>query len=270
MKIKDLYPNAMFLESAGEFQWMASHIFNPNSYPTSLVRNVEICNTKFALCLYYTRIVERAIEDSNASFLSVLKDWFDNRGLANSLVNRLANDCVATYDGLEYFAGYFSMAHSVKAFLDVYANLAVKLIMPSAQMKFTKGNYGGKKIAGGKFCSWLENSAPEYFNPSCMTKTISEHSDIWITRLVDHRDNLSHYNNIPGLVHMHARFANNSPCFDNTTILPPKMPDGQPMQQYCLEIYESLRKFIKDTLQLLPNVCFNALKFDFALPQLGR
>jgi hypothetical protein len=144
----------------------------------------------------------------------------------------------------------------------VYSTLILRTIQPSLRKKlFNAGRVGGKKISGGKVINWLKGSAPKTFkNSSKLQKVIENHSNNWITEAVHHRNTLSHFGDIKEMEHMHIIL--NPPSYRYPGILPPLMPDGQLVVDYCSYLLDELKVFIEESLILLPGLKKEHISFN--------
>ncbi len=194
--------NHVSLVFTGPHLWATFGIFNANAFPTSLGNNVRVCATRMALCLLYSDELKISVTSAKRDFLmSLEKHQADGeRGLQNRKDDLRF---VAYSDGLRYIAGLYEFVNAVKSFLDVYANLMGKLISLSLNWSFKRGKVEGMSLAGGKMIRWLDNCSPKNFPCAVnLAEATRLRSENWITSLVAYRDDLSHYRDLAGFVHM--------------------------------------------------------------------
>ena len=207
-----------------------------------------------ALCLLYLDELKIGVTKAQRDFLMSLEKHQEDggRGLKNT-----KNDLkyVAYSDGLRYVAGLYSFVNAVKSFLDVYANLMGRLISPTLNWSFKRGKVGGMNLAGGKLIRWLENCSPKNFQHATSLAEVTQlHSKNWITSLVSYRDDLSHYRDLAGFVHMHVPLYKDIPWYRENEISGPNMPHGESVEEYCAAIVSLLADYIRETVVMLPSI----------------
>ncbi|MBN2395504.1 MAG: hypothetical protein JXC36_03455 [Candidatus Atribacteria bacterium] len=260
-----------YIKFVGEERWATFGIFNGNAFPPGLEGIVSDCSSRAAMFLYHVNALNMNMTASKRMFIRQLKSNLSEQwtqGFVNTKINRDMN-FMAIYDGLDYLAAFNCMLQELKSLLDIYANLMAKLIIPSAQLKFSKAIIEGINISGGKVVLWLRNSAPTNFaNTSLLSEVIVKHSTDWITQAVKYRDTLIHYGDIKGLKHMHVMLKREYPPFNEAEIELPAMPDGRLLTDYCIGLVDKLANFLDESLKLLPNVDHSLIRFgSFVLPK---
>jgi hypothetical protein len=246
--------NHVSLIIVGAHRWETFSIFNGNAFPDSLRYGVDACGIRLSLCLFYTSAVSEEVSKDRERFIEALEMQRDDikRGLSkkqNSL------NLVGYSDGLGYMAATYGCLNAMKSFLDVYAQLIGKLILPSTNLSFKRRTIDGRKIAGGTLISWLRTSAPRTFhNAKDLADITTRHSIAWITEAVRHRDTLSHYADLKRMTHMHVPLEAKDPFYDPDNIVPPKMPNGVPLVEYCQSVLANLSGYLRESITLLPNI----------------
>ena len=84
----------------------------------------------------------------------------------------------------------------------------------------------------------------------------------WATSLIAYRDDLSHYQDLDGFVHMHVPLYKKTPWYKENEISGPFMPHGEPIEVYCKIIVSQLADFIRETIVLLPSVDQKLISVD--------
>lgn len=270
MRIKDHMGKTAFIEFTSKEKYATFGIFNKNAYPPQLSSIVEACSSRTAMFLFHITTINREISAVKRMFLNKSTEVF-TKPWANGFIKAKVNldvDFIVIYDGIEYLSAFNSTLHSLKSLLDIYANLIAKLILPSASLKFSKSKYKDQVISGGSIVKWLKTSVPSSFqNGAALSGIIIHHSIDWITEAVKYRDRLSHYGDIKGMQHMQVLLKRQYPPFNPSDIMPPMMPDGRLVTDYCLEMVNKLNTFMKDSLKLLPNINLKLLDFaGFVMP----
>ena len=246
----------------GPHTWATYAIFNANAFPESLENNVKVCSTRLALCFLYLDELKINIIKARHDFLMSLKKY--RADVEQGPQNKKDDLRVIAYsDGLRYVAGLFGFLNSVKSFLDVYANLMGNLISPELNWSFKRGKIKGENIAGGKILRWLECCSNKNFSyAESLSEVTLFHSITWMTSLVSYRDNLSHYNDLAGFVHMHVPLYKESPWYRENEISGPTMPHGDAVEEYCTMIVMRLAEYIRETVLILPSVDTNLISVD--------
>ena len=205
-----------------------------------------------ALCLLYSDELKIGVTKEQRDFIISLEK---NQAAGERGLRKRKDDLrfTAYSDGLRYIAGLYGFVNAVKSFLDVYANLMGKLISPSSNWSFKRGNIEGKSLAGGKIIKWLDNCSPKNFPRAVdLARTTRLHSENWMTSLVSYRDDLSHYRDPIGFVHMHVPLRKEAPWFRENEISGPYMPNGETVEEYCSATVTRLSNYIRETVVMLP------------------
>jgi hypothetical protein len=138
-----------------------------------------------------------------------------------------------------------------------------KLIGRQLSWSFKRAKVGKDDIAGGSLINWLRRSAPKsYAQAQTLATRVLDHSQAWITPTVDHRDTIIHYGEIRGLKHMRVVLIPAKPCFIESTIADPEMPNGLPLVQWSARVIGNTKAFVRETVSLLPNVQMNQVSFE--------
>ena len=249
------------IELVGEERWSTLSVFNSNAFPVGLEPNVKACSTRAAIHLVHFNMLEDAIEKNCEDFQKELKINITDQTIA-SLKNKHSDSMIVYYDGIDFLAAFHDYLHSLKSFLDVYSILICKTIQPTLMQKilFDTRTIGGEKISGGKVLNWLKHSAPQSFTNSLKLQEVFEkHSKDWITEAIKYRDTLSHFRDIEGMEVMRVYL--NPPSYNCSKIFLPLMPGGQLVVDYCSELLSKLRKFVEESMILLPNIEMGNITF---------
>jgi hypothetical protein len=244
----------------GPENWRASHPFNPNAFPVDIRGLVFACMDCLSMFIFSVNQVEPNIEEDRKQFLGKLR--------TNKAFDGFRPDpnkpCVVIYHNAKFLVAFHLVLYSVKSFLDVYAQLVSKLIVPNSTIGgFSKGTMDGKQIAGGRLMNWLTKDTPDtYTNASRLTRVIKEHVLLWIKDAVNWRDKLIHHGEIPNLRPMMVPLYREAHRVKADDVILPQMPNGVDIITYCRETRNNLFRFIRETLPLLPNVDFNLVSFD--------
>lgn len=240
-------------------RWKTFAIFNANAFPDATKTIVEACGSRLALVFHHTTSLATAIERDRTEFIGALER--QRHDMEKALSSRPDLSCVARYDGLAYIAEMHSCFYALKSFLDLYAKLIGKLIHPNNEWAFNKANIDGTKVAGGRFVKGLQSCSREAFANKIATLTL-EQSRAWITTAVAYRDQLSHRSDLDQMTHMQLPLSHEPPHFRLEEIIEPRMPNGQPAQQYFEALLELLSEYIRRSIVLVPNVDLNRIYPD--------
>jgi hypothetical protein len=200
------------------------------------------------------------IESDRLEFLKELKA---NKGF-DGFTPDPSKPIVIEYHNAKFLASLHLVLYATKSFLDVYAQLISKLIVPNAQVfGFNEGNVGGKKTKGGRLINWLRDSSPDtYTNATILASAIQDNVYSWIEEAISWRDSLIHHGEIPNLRPMmlfpQCQLSEVKP---NDVFLP-QMPNGSSVLTYCEELRKNLCSFIGKTIKLLPNIEFSLVNLD--------
>lgn len=172
--------------------------------------------------------------------------------------------CVLVLHNLSFVSGLYSTLIGVKSFLDLYARLAAKLLVPSANVfGFNQGTYKGRKVAGGRFLQWLDCSTPHSFEGrEELLDVLLRHIDLWAGQAVDYRDAVVHRGAIDGITEAFVPLEKALGEVQESDVVLPRMPDGEPVSDYCWRLLCSVREAASETLRLLPDVDIGLLSAE--------
>ena len=136
------------------------------------------------------------------------------------------------------------------------------MVLPSLKRR----NIGDKNLAGGSFIRWLRMSCPAAFeNSSALADYIEAENAEWITEAVAHRDTLGHFIDIEDVHALQVPLQNvmqpGDHMFDPGKLQPPKMPNGECVEDYILKVGQKLREFVEHTLGMYPDLKHKLLHF---------
>lgn len=243
----------------GPEYWEASHIFNPNAFPVHVRNLVFLCADCLSVFIFTVNQIEPNIKIDREQFLERLQT---NKEL-NSFTPDPNKPCVVIYHNAKFLIALRLVLYSVKSFLDIYAQLVSKLIVPHSTISgFKEGTVDGQKIKGGKLIKWLTESAPSTFtNASALASVIKNNSSLWIEDVVNWRNKLIHYGEIPNLRPMMVPLQCELDKVKDHVILP-QMPNTKDVATYCNETRNNLFRFIRETFILLPEINFDLVTFS--------
>ena len=172
--------------------------------------------------------------------------------------------CVVIYHNAKFLIALHLVLYSVKSFLDLYAQLASKLIVPNSTIfGFNEGTVDGQQIKGGRLVNWLTESVPSTFtNASVLASAIRNNSSLWIEEAVNWRDSLIHHGEIPNLRPMMVLLQCELHKVKAHHVLLPQMPNTKDIATYCNETRNNLFRFIRETFILLPDINFDLVTLD--------
>ena len=171
--------------------------------------------------------------------------------------------CVVIYHNAKFLIALHLVLYSMKSFLDLYARLISKLIVPNSTIfGFNEGTVDGQKIKGGRLIKWLTESVPSAFtNASVLAAVIRNNSSLWIEEVVNWRDNLIHRGEIPNLRPMMVLLQCEPYKVKDHHVILPQMPNTKDVATYCNETRNNLFRFIRETFVLLPDINFDLVTF---------
>jgi len=244
----------------GPENWKASHVFNPNAFPKHVRNLVFSCMDCLSMFIFSVNQVEPNIKRDRKQFLDKLRT---DRAF-DGFIPDPDKPCVIIYHNAKFLVALHLVLYSVKSFLDIYAQLASKLVVPKSTIfGFNEGAVDGKQIKGGRLVNWLRESAPDTFTSAgTLASAIIAHVYLWIGETVDWRDSLIHHGEIPNLRPMVVPLQCEPRSVKTNHILLPQMPNGTDVVTYCNETRENLFRFIRETLVLLPNIDLRLVSLD--------
>lgn len=229
-------------------------LFNGNAYPTSVIGEVDASANQAAMFRYQVRSIGEVISRDRKLFFNLLLE--ERSALVQATERIMGAPWIACYEGAGYLSSLNGTFYALKSFLDAFAQLMTKLIVPSQKMTFKRATVAGKKLSGGAFIKWLNHSVPESFsNAGVLSEVVVTNSKEWVTEAVlRYRDRLTHGGKIEGLVPMHVLLEDFVKDFADTHIQNPTMPDGVGVDVYCTGMLRKLEDFVYETVQLLPDI----------------
>ena len=244
----------------GPESWEASHVFNSNAFPEHVADLVILCMDSLSIFTFSIRQVEPYIERDRRGFMGALG--------TNKAFDGFTPDpkkpVVIVYHNALFLVALHLVLYSMKSFLDVYAQLVSRLIVPNATVfGFNAANVDGRRIKGGRLINWLTESAPNtYTNASALASAIKDNVSSWIEEAINWRDKLIHHGEIPNLHPMRVFPQCELHNVKTNAILLPQMPNGINVITYCEETRKNLYQFIRETFILLPDIDFNLVNLD--------
>jgi len=232
---------------------MVQEVFNSNAFPAPVRDLFDASSSKLSIFCWSVAYLEDEVERDRARFL----DRLGHR--QNDIASLPPNRYTLFYDGTAALSTLFLSLTSLKAFLDIYAALIARILVPSMpRMRFDRAKLkrttSKEQISGGTLINWLRASAPRSFaSRSALADMIEHHSRQWITTAVTkYRDELTHYSDIPGMLGMRVALRPEAPPFSPVDIVSATLPDGTGIVAYCHELRRNVQHFVVETIQLLP------------------
>jgi hypothetical protein len=237
----------------------AIRLFNPNAYPGDLRTIVEDCST--ALAVFET--IHGDVTYRIGRGLNLFREQV-NHQLSSGMDTLLSAGKPVTivYDDVVYISLFRSFLLSLKAFLDVYAKLVFKLHdRAKSTTSFKKAKIFGDEISGGELIKWL--SARGSPNAKLLSKTLEFYSRAWITSAVGYRDRVQHHGEIPRMRHMQVDLKRYIERQGHVSAIDrPALPDGSEVTTYVHDVTYNLRRFLRDSIALLPEVDLNLVELN--------
>lgn len=224
-------------------------LFNPGAYPQfpEGIRETAIsCSERLSLVVYHVRAIGPQIDNDVGYFTSEVNRQLRTVTIPDDML------LIVCYRSPAYLASLHGVLYSLKSFLDLMANLWVRLISERAKIRGFDEKDG---LAGGKLIRWLRSTAPPTFqNRIQLASIIEENSQEWITEAVSYRNTLVHKGEIDGLRHLVVMARKGQWPYSREDVCIPKMPDGKPVGDYCKVLLKNTIDFVKDGLALVPNI----------------
>ena len=244
-------------------------LLNANAFKNPDVSILSATKSRLAIFLYHYRHIINCI---NADMTKLYERTSDPKTPIDDLSEHLVQrGAVAIYDGVSYQVALHGLLYSLKSFLDVFSFFVAKYLKPEAKaISFGKGKVGAERISGGSFVNWLRNSKfHDFRNREVLADLIERQSRGWINQAIKYRDDLTHRTNIMNFKDMHVVLDHKRPYIKRENIIPPSMPDGTPLNEYAVGIFNALVDFVKNIVEMLPNVNVDLIYFDMSLADKG-
>ncbi|MDR4519407.1 MAG: SEC-C domain-containing protein [Nitrosomonas sp.] len=236
-------------------------ILNANAFNEPNSSILSAAKSRLAIFLYHYNIISNSINsDKDKLFERTTDPKTPVDDLSEPLVQKGA---VAIYDGVSYQTALHGLLYSLKSFLDVFAFFVAKYLHPEVKgISFGKGKVDGEKISGGSLINWLKNSKFDGFEKKDeLAEIVCNHSRDWINEAIKYRDDLTHRTNIDGFVDMHVVLEATKPYIKKENIKSPSMPNNLPLNEYADATLNHLINFIKQIVEILPNVDLTKLNY---------
>lgn len=232
---------------------VATAIFNGNAFPQEAKAEAATCANRLSLLLHNASHLRREISQAQSDFLVHLKrNWL---GYKHATGSRADVQLTAYWYGAEYTTVFHSVLYEMKAFLDMYARLIVKLMGNGGPPGFSSGKVDGKSVPGGRFYNWLNGLAVDHLPEKAkLLEVIIRATSEWIEPALKYRNTLAHFRDIPGLRHMHVSVSYGPDDIGLADIVQPTLPDEVRLDVYVDKLCENVGRFIESTLPLLPFV----------------
>jgi hypothetical protein len=246
---------------ADEERFDAFRLFNANAFPTFLQKQCETCGIRFALCEINSKMVQNRNHQDEIGFSAVLEK---NRAeLEEHLPTRQDLEIFAYYESLGLLAPLSSFLHVTKAYLDVLAHLiAGAYENKHTPRTFDRATVSEREVSGGRLINTLNRNYQGKANAKKVAALLLDHSQRWITEFVEFRDSFTHHTYPKGFEGLRVRLSKTSPCFSSANFEPPKMPNGQPVVEFCSTRFQNLRILTVGVLSLIPNCDSKMLSLD--------
>jgi len=113
----------------GDERWGSFKYFNANAYPEYVEGEVYSCGDRYALVIYYEKLLETEIDSDIAAFQKELNKPFINANFSDDIPR------IAYYHGVSYIASLHGILYSFKSLLDIMAILWIHLIDAKSNVK---------------------------------------------------------------------------------------------------------------------------------------
>ena len=234
-------------------RWSAFSLFNANDFPSDLSTVVNTCGDRFALIGFHAHLAARQENEDVDRFLAALSSQGD--ALIEGLKQPSTLTYVACYHSIELMSSMSGTLYTVKAFLDVLAQLLARLVDPQQKrMTFRRATIDGRECSGGRLIKWLNGQNTEkHPHARPLAKWVLENSLDWITEATSYRDLLSH--DAPnGFVEMSTPLQRSEPVYSRSTISRATVPNGATVGDYCEACRNRMHQFVSGTLEILPGL----------------
>jgi hypothetical protein len=232
----------------------ATALMNANSVPAHVEAEFKAAVQRLAIFLQHTLLLSDDLSSARQDFYRHLsRNWHPYRA---AVQQKPELEYIAYADGLGYVARLHSILYEFKAFLDIFTRMACRLIAGSGGPNgFNKGKVHGVEISGGRVINWLlGHSVDRLSSRDTLATVLANASREWITNVVDLRDAMSHYRELPGLRHMRISVSNGPLNIMQEHILWPELPDGEALPIFAATLRARLCLLIAELLSLLPNI----------------
>lgn len=244
---------------------MPDSILNTNAFNEPNTSILSAAKTRLAIFLYHYNAILNSIDaDKDKLYERTTDPKTRVDDLSESLVK---SGAIAIYDGVSYQTALHGLLYSLKSFLDVFAFFIAKYLNPDVKgISFGKGKVEGEKISGGSLINWLNNTKIDSFEKKGeLVEIIRKNSREWINEAINYRDDLTHRTNIKGFVDMHVVLETTKPYIKKENIASPSMPNNIPLNEYAETILNRLINYIKQVVEVLPNVDLTLINFDIEI-----
>lgn len=245
----------------------ATALMNPNSVQTGVRVEFTAAARRLAIFLHHSKRLRFDIDSTrHAFYVHLLRNWTSYQA---TVLLKKPLEYIAFSDGLGYLGRLHAALYEMKALLDLLARLTVRLVASrSAPNGFNKGKVGDIELSGGRLINWLAGHKVEQLaSRDAMVALLTSASRDWITEAVRLRDQLSHYQDIPGLLHMRVSVTNGPVDLREIDILPPELPQGVAIDSYTMGLQEDVCTLTSAWLLLLPGV---SSEFNEPWPRAAR
>ncbi len=232
-------------------EWFSSSYFNGNAYPKESQSSIESCWKRFSLILSYYRNLSKQKKIDMSFFLN----WLNNN-VTKVSIKKKDEVYEVSYNSMSNVSNLYGIFISVKSFLDIWAISCVTIIDPKSTLHgFNKKKIDGNELAGGSFINWLRRSAPANNNAEELASLTKNHSQNWISEVVEFRDQIVHYGEIENLSSLRLQIKGSTKRkYVEEDIILPQLPNKKPIMDYCQSIVSSLNIYLIDCIKLLPNI----------------
>jgi hypothetical protein len=235
-------------------------LFNPNAFPGHVKAEALACGDRLAILAHSVGILMREPVLDRSRLVREIRENKAFEGYSP----RPDKPSVLILHNLNFVVGLNSALVAMKSFLDLYARLVAKLLVPSANLfGFNKASFKGQRLAGGRLLNWIEDSAPQSFeHRDELVAVLSRHIDRWVGQAVEYRDAAVHHGAIPGITEAYVPLNKAIDQIDESDVVLPRMPDGEPVSTYGETLLRHVREIAAETLRLMPGVDLALLAID--------
>ncbi len=231
----------------------AAILLNTNAFPALAQNKIGVASERLGLFFYHCLQIKADIAVSrNLLYHSLDGSWKELREGAH----KAPSDLVAFSDGTYYLSRLHSILYELKAFLDIVTPIICILISGKAGPdKFNKGKVDEKNISGAKLINWIHGHKDEELPyRDAIVASLTHASTEWISKCVAWRDTLSHFNNLPGVTHMHVPISKGPKNLRARDILDPRLPEQQAFPEFAFDLTDKMGSFVATLFPLIPGV----------------
>lgn len=235
----------------------ATALMNTNSVPATVEKEFNAAARRLAIFLHHVKLLPSECDFARHEFYVHLnRNW---KEYVAAVKQKSDLEYIAHADGLAYISRLHSILYELKAFLDIFARLIVRLVSTRPGPNgFNRGKVDGIELSGGRLMNWLaEQQLQALPHRDALVASLVAASHEWITEAVSLRDTLGHYRDVPGFSHMRISVSHGPKNLKQMDIALPEMPSGEDVTAYATTLRDRLCNLVSEALPLLPGVTPN-------------